>query len=66
MVKICKLGSGCPGQERHENESTFRAIAKFDSQINSWGDLVWESGATLNRCTYPCFSRNLVDSVKVI
>jgi hypothetical protein len=35
-------------------------MAKFDSRINSWRYLVWESGATPNRCTYPHFLSNLV------
>jgi hypothetical protein len=37
---------------KREKESTFGGIAKFDSQINSWGDLIRESGATPNRYTY--------------
>jgi hypothetical protein len=41
-------------QIKREKESTFGVIAKFDSWINSW-DLVWESGAIPNRCTYLCF-----------
>jgi hypothetical protein len=45
-------------------ESTFGVLAKFDSQINSRGDLVWESGATPDRCTYSVhlsvLSKNLV------
>jgi hypothetical protein len=37
---------------KREKESTFGVLAKFDSRINSWGDLVRESGARPNRCTY--------------
>jgi hypothetical protein len=43
--------------------SAFEVQAKFDYQINSWRDLVWESGATANRCTYSmhlsAFSKDL-------
>jgi hypothetical protein len=39
-------------QMKREKESTFGVIAKFDSRINSLGDLVRDSGATPNRCTY--------------
>jgi hypothetical protein len=51
---------------KRQKESAFGVIAKFDSRINFWGDLVWESGATSNRCTYQWFERNLVDSVRAI
>jgi hypothetical protein len=37
---------------KREKELTFDVIAKFDSQINSRGDLVLESEATPNSCTY--------------
>jgi hypothetical protein len=37
---------------KREKELTFDVIAKFDSQINSQGDLVLESEATPNSCTY--------------
>jgi hypothetical protein len=53
-------------QIKREKESTFGVITKFDSRINSWGDLVCETGATPNRCTYSHFERNLVDSARAI
>jgi hypothetical protein len=39
-------------KKKQQEESIFGAITKFDSRINSWGDLVRESRATPNRCTY--------------